>query len=259
VFVLEKKMILNKMDSKEPTSIIQWINMQWKAILAEFMSTMILIIIGCMSCIPIEGFTPSPSMYVPLTFGFTIMFNIQIFGHISGAFMNPIVSIIAAIWGKISISVAIAFIIAEVAGATLGYGILMVVAPIDAAAEGICVTAPNSALNDIQALGVEILLTVVLSLLNCAVWDPVNEHKMDSVPLKFGLAIAGLSFAGGPLTGASMNPARTFGPSLWTNSWKSHWVYWAGPIIGGVLPAVLYKYTWLQKPRAVLELSDIKQ
>ncbi|KAL4721029.1 hypothetical protein ACJJTC_019399 [Scirpophaga incertulas] len=123
--------------------VMNWIRSEWKGILAEFVSTMLLIALGCMSCIPIEGLSLNPAMYAPLTFGFVVMFNIQIFGHISGAFMNPFVSIIAALWGKISTTVAIAYIIAEMAGAALGYGFLVAIAPVDMAGDGLCLTLPS--------------------------------------------------------------------------------------------------------------------
>ncbi|CAH0407280.1 unnamed protein product [Chilo suppressalis] len=239
--------------SVRPTSITKWVSTQWKGIIAEFTATMFLITFGCMSTIPITGLLGgNPPMYAALTFGMTVMFNIQIFGHLSGAYMNPFVTVAAVLFGKISVCVGVAYIIAEIVGATLGYGILIGVAPIDVAGEGLCVTLPHPNINEWQALGIEMVLSAALSLVNCAVWDPVNETRQDSVPLKFALTIAGLSFAGGPLTGASMNPARSFGPALWSNRWDIHWVYWVGPFVGGIIPAVFYKYVWLQKVESKL-------
>nr|UQZ09755.1 aquaporin [Agriphila aeneociliella] len=237
---------------KSPSPLRKWISSQWKGIIAEFTATMFLILFGCMSCIPIEGLPMNPVMYAPLTFGMIVMLNIQVFGHLSGAYMNPFVTVTAVIWGRISIIVGIIYIIMELAGASIGYGILIGVAPVDMGGEGICLTLPHPGINEWQALGVEIVLSAALSLVNCSVWDPVNETKLDSVPLKFALTIAGLSFAGGPLTGASMNPARSFGPALWSNRWDIHWVYWVGPFVGGIIPAVFYKYIWSQKPESKL-------
>ncbi|XP_026755324.2 aquaporin-4-like [Galleria mellonella] len=242
--VIESKPIKPNSVSK---SISTWCAIQWKGILAEFLATTLLIIFGCMSCIPIEGLSQNPALYAPLGFGLAVMFNIQIFGHISGAYMNPFVTITAVIWGKITLSLGIAFIIVECAGAILGYGFLLLVSPVDMVAEGICLTQLHRNINEIQGFAIEVVLTAALSFINCGVWDPTNEHKQDSSPLKFGLTIVGLSVAGGPLTGASMNPARTLGPAVWNNNWDGHWVYWVGPLFGGILAAVIYKYIWLDK------------
>ena len=62
-----------------------------------------------------------------------------------------------------------------------------------------------------------------------------------------GLVVAFDILAGGPLTGASMNPARTFGPALVGNVWAAHWVYWVGPLAGGGLAALLYSRLYLRK------------
>lgn len=239
--------IINIQNAAYKPNISKLISREWKGVLSEFVSTLLLIFFGCMSCIPMQESVPNPALYAPLGFGLTVMFNIQIFGHISGAYMNPFVAIIAVIWGRISPIVGVVYILAECAGAILGYGLLLTMAPADIAADGICLTVPHSGINDVQALGIEIVLTLALSLINCAVWDPVNKHNTDASPLKFGLTIVGLSIAGGPLTGASMNPARSLGPAVWANRWDAHWVYWAGPLIGGILPAIFYKYTWKMK------------
>ena len=55
------------------------------------------------------------------------------------------------------------------------------------------------------------------------------------------------AFLGGPLTGASMNPARSFGPALVSMTWDNHWIYWIGPIVGGVAAAIMYKVVFLNR------------
>ncbi|CAH0407283.1 unnamed protein product [Chilo suppressalis] len=232
---------------KAPSSIAVWVSSQWKGVASEFVATLFLVTFGCMSCIPISGLPHNPPMYAALTFGMTIAICIQIFGHISGALMNPFIAVQAVLWKRVSISVGIAYILAELAGACAGYGILVAVAPVDMAGEGVCVSLPHPMLNNYQAVCVEIMLSAALSLVNCSVWDPVNESRLDSVPLKYALTISALALAGGPLSGSSMNPARSFGPALWAMKWDSHWVYWVGPFIGGIVPAIFYKHVWLQK------------
>jgi glycerol uptake facilitator-like aquaporin len=66
-------------------------------------------------------------------------------------------------------------------------------------------------------------------------------------PIAIGLAILVDHFVGVPLTGASMNPARSFGPALVAGEWADHWVYWLGPLIGGGIAALVYEYVFLQR------------
>lgn len=242
--------IINIVDNKiseEKGVVGQWCSSNWRPILAELISTTLLLLVGCMATIPIDTLPYQNAMYAPFGFGLVVMFNIQIFGHISGAFMNPAVTLAALLYGSISISKAIAYVIAESIGAILGFGILTTLSPVLVKENGVCMTEVHPQLNTLQAVGIEIVLTTALNFLNCAVWDPVNRDKPDSVPIKFGLAIAGLSLAGGPLTGASMNPVRSLAPALWTGRWEDQWVYWVGPLIGGILPTVIYKFMFLRK------------
>lgn len=242
--------VINIVDNKisqEKSMVAQWFSSNWRAILAELVSTTLLLLVGCMSTIPIDDLPYQNAMYGPFGFGLVVMFNIQIFGHISGAFMNPAVTLAALLWGSISVTTAIAYMIAECIGALIGFGILTTLSPILVTETGVCMTEVHPQLNAFQAVGIEIALTTALNFVNCAVWDPVNRDKSDSIPIKFGLTIAGLSLAGGPLTGASMNPVRSLAPAVWTGRWDNHWVYWVGPIIGGILPTFIYKFMFLRK------------
>ncbi|XP_050353410.1 aquaporin-like [Nymphalis io] len=220
----------------------------WRAVLSELVSTMSLLFFGCMTCIPIDGLPMNPPLYGTIGFGLVVLMNIQTFGHISGAHMNPAVTLAAVMWGKMSLSLGTAYFVAQCAGAVIGYGILIELSPVDMSS-GICATQPHAKHTVYQALAVEILLTVALVLIICAVWDPVNKNKDESNSIKLGLTIAALSIAGGPLTGASMNPVRSLAPALWTNTWNSHWIYWAGPFLGAAVAVLFYKYVWLRVKR----------
>lgn len=234
-------------DTSKSNTLAAWCSAKWKIILAELVSTSLLVLFGCMSCIPIEGLTEQSPLYAPFGFGFAVLFNIQMFGHISGAHMNPAVTLASVIWGSTSITVGVAYFIVQCLGAFIGFGILTGLSPVDVSVEKVCVLVPHHALNQFQSLGVEIVLTAALVFVCCGLWDPINQHKQDSVPIKFGLTVAGLSIAGGPLTGAGMNPARALGPALWTGAWAFHWVYWAGPFVGATIAVLFYKFIFLNR------------
>ncbi|XP_046421002.1 aquaporin AQPcic-like isoform X2 [Neodiprion fabricii] len=223
--------------------------------LAEFLGTAILIFVGCMGCV--GSLTDIPNaLQTALTFGFAVTCVIQIIGHISVAHINPAVTVSAVILGHKSLPAAAVYILAQLSGAVVGYGMLKAITPTellhngdDTSASSFCVTLIHSKISVIQGLIVETVTTGVLILLCCASWDPRNARNSDSTPIKFGLTVTTLSLSGGPYTGCSMNPARTFGPALWNNAWSSHWVYWLGPMAGSILATLAYKTLfWPRKP-----------
>ncbi|XP_068631442.1 aquaporin-4-like [Battus philenor] len=226
--------------------LIIWYLLWWKAIFSEFLSTMYLMLIGCMSCIPADGSAAQPPIYGAIGFGLAVLFTVQSFGHISGAHLNPSVSLAAMILNKISIPLGVSYVIAQCLGSIFAYGILTQVTPVDIIARGICTTQPHEKHTILQALGIELILTSSLIFLVCAMWDPANSGSQESASLKFGFVVAGLSLAGGPLTGAGTNPARSLGPALWTGVWNAHWVYWIGPLLASTLVTLFYKHTYLK-------------
>lgn len=95
------------------------------------------------------------------------------------------------------------YFVGQLLGAFMGFGILKAVSPAyvfekgnNGTAPGLCTTIPNEHLTPLQAVSVEFLITMVLILVCCGVWDPRNGKHHDSVPLRFGLAVAGLAIAG---------------------------------------------------------------
>lgn len=125
---------------------------------------------------------------------------------------------------------ACVYFVAQMLGAFMGYGLLMVVTPADVLkplgfeGPGLCVTAPHPDISPFQAVAMEYIATTILILICGGVWDPRNAQHQDSIPLKFGFAITAIGCIMGPFTGASMNPARSFGPALWNHDFNMHWV-----------------------------------
>ncbi|CAL1689170.1 unnamed protein product [Lasius platythorax] len=235
-------------------------NMMWKIqentitmFAAEIVGTGILLFFGCMGCIGTMGPAPPP-LQIALTFGLTVNLIIMILGHVSGAHLNPAITIGAVIVGLKSIPTGAFYILGQFIGAIVGYGLLKMITPAElfndgnANSVGLCVSVVHPGINSVQAILVEVFCTSCLLCAVCAAWDPRCAHTTDSIALKFGLSIAAISFAAGPYTGSSMNPARTFGPALWNNAWKDQWIYWLGPIVGALLGTYAYQLLFAEKP-----------
>lgn len=244
--VLTEKKDVKEFKKQRPQKITSWWTNHWRALLAELIATALVIFFGCLACIPIDGLPVTP-LYSPIGFGLIILLLVQSFAHISGSHMNPSVTLGAMILKKIPIPLGIAYITAQSFGATLGYGILVGLSPTDVITDGVCANHPHLKHTIYQTLGAEIIFTGTLMLLICALWDSVNEERNETVSIKFGLALSGLAICSGPLAGVSMNPARSFGPAVWTGIWTAHWVYWVGPSLGIAISAWFYKLVWLKK------------
>ncbi|XP_055622679.1 uncharacterized protein LOC129766195 [Toxorhynchites rutilus septentrionalis] len=215
--------------------------------MAEFFGTAMLLFLGCMCCV--TGFGNEPSnVSSGLGFGFTVMMVIITFGCVSGAHINPSVSIAAFIYNLINFPMLILYLIAQFLGAICGYGLLMGITPAkifsDAlySGHGSCVTAPHGDLSTLEAFAVEFLVTGILIWTCCGIWDPRNGKNLDSNPIKFALIVGGISIAAGPYTGASMNPARTLAPAIWNGSFFQVWIYFLAPPLAGIVMPLIYKY-----------------
>ncbi|KAI7815659.1 Entomoglyceroporin-2 [Rhyzopertha dominica] len=197
--------------------------------LAECFGTAILVLIGCLGCV--EGITHGvfPILHKALSFGLAVLGAIQCFGHVSGAHINPCLSLSAVILGFLPLNLLPLYIVAQVIGAVIGFGCLK---PFTASQYikgnndtiGVCSPFINSEISVLQGFYVELLASFILVLFTCGVWDPRNENKGDSVAMKFGLFVAVLASVFSPYTGTQINPARSFGPALWNGDWQHHWV-----------------------------------
>ncbi|XP_011864689.1 PREDICTED: aquaporin AQPcic-like isoform X2 [Vollenhovia emeryi] len=222
------------------------------AVLGEVIGTAILIFLGCTiglgSMKPYNEIGPPSVLQVSLAFGLAVMIAIQCVGHISGAHLNPSITVASVIFGNTTLMMAGFYVVAQCLGALLGYGLLKLITPPylvhngnSTATKSFCMTVLNDELNSAHGFATEALATGILVFFACSSWDSRNAKNSDSMALKFGLCITVLCLAFIPYTGCSLNPARTFGPAVWNGYWTSHWMYWLGPITGGVVAAMLYR------------------
>lgn len=208
----------------------------WRAVLAEFVGTMLFVFLGCASTLT----DPINPVRIALAFGLAIMALIQMFGHISGGHFNPAVSLGFLASFQITIFRALFYTIAQTIGAIVGGMVLRGVTP-GAFHSNLGVTKVSDSYTLLQGVAIELILTFCLVFVIIATTDG-NRTDFGSVSLKIGLTVAMLHFSSITLTGSSMNPARSLGSAVASNDYDTHWVYWVGPILGGCIASLLYKF-----------------
>jgi MIP family channel proteins len=172
---------------------------------------------------------------VAASFGLVIMVMIAALGHVSGAHFNPAVTLAFAVTRHFSWRDVPSYLAGQLLGAVGGALVLRAFFGLEA---GLGATLPAG--SPPQALGIEALLTAVLMFVIVSVaTDTRAVGQLAAIAIGGTVALDALW--GGPVTGASMNPARSFGPALVAGLWHSHWIYWAGPILGAVTGAGLYQ------------------
>lgn len=214
----------------------------WRAVLAEGVATMLFVFAGTSSIVQPAGelLDGGRILRIGFTFGLMIAVLIQMIGHVSGGHMNPAVSIAMAVTMNISPLRAILYVIVQCGGAILGSLILKSVT-VDRIHSNLGLNTVSDQMSAAEGFGCELIYTFILvtSIFGCT---DGNRPLFGSPALGIGLTVGVLHFAGIPYTGASMNPARSFGPAVISNFWEHHWVYWAGPIAGGIIAGVMYKF-----------------
>ena len=220
---------------------------RWKPSVAEFLGTFALCFIGA-GAICTNQWTHGDVglLGIALAHGTVLAVMISALGHISGGHFNPAVTIGVLTGGKIDGQKAITYIVAQLAGAAAAGYLLKAIVPASVwGSVHLGTPAVAADLTVVQAILLEAVLTffLVLTVFGTAVdtkgsWNAIAGFGIGTV-LTFDILV------GGPLTGASMNPARTFGPALASGFWDNHFVYWIGPLIGGVLAATLYTGVFL--------------
>jgi aquaporin Z len=217
----------------------------WKAYVAEFIGTFTLVFIGCASVWFILQPSADDNLAVPaFAHGLAIVFAAYSIGHISGAHINPAVTVAVAIAGGIGWVKAIIYIVVQIVAAIVAAFILNAlllpqngVAP---AAQFGAYTYNASFTTSIGALALEAIATFFLAFVVCmgAVYGKAGNLAGLAIGLTLVLGILGI----GGMTGASLNPARSIGPAIVAGNLSEIWIYIIGPILGAAVAAVVARY-----------------
>jgi MIP family channel proteins len=217
--------------------------------LAEFLGTFYLCFAGIAAILSNTQTVGGMSglLGIALAHGIALSIAVNVFGGESGAHFNPAVTSGFLVTGRIKPDLAVAYVIAQLAGATTAAGVCRVIFPAEAVAAttlGLPLPAPWASTGVI--LLAEFVMTYLLmtSIYGTAIDDRGRAVKIGGFGI--GLTVAFDILAGGAVTGASMNPARSFGPALEMMHWEWHWAYWVAPIAGACAAALVYDHVLLK-------------
>lgn len=202
---------------------------------AELVGVYALVTAGCGAIMVNELTGALGHVGIALTFGLIILVMIAALGHISGAHFNPAVTVAFALtrhfaWREVPIYVG-----GQVIGAVLAALTLRVLFG-DVAQLG--ATLPSGSVT--QSFVLEVLLTAILMFVIISVATDTRAVG-ETAAIAIGLTVALDALWGGPISGASMNPARSFGPALIAAVGEHQWIYWVAPLVGATLGAVVYE------------------
>lgn len=212
-----------------------------KRLISEFIGTFILVFAGC-GAIIIETLTGSLGhVGIALTFGFVVAALIYTFGHISGAHFNPAVTISFALMDDFNKKDIISYILAQISGAILACFTLMILFLEEAkSAKELSfygATLPRGSWY--QSFGFELILTFILMIVIYG--SAVHGKAIKSFAgLAIGLTVGLEAMFAGPISGASMNPARSIAPAIVSGNLEHLWIYILAPIIGAAIAGIVF-------------------
>jgi MIP family channel proteins len=204
---------------------------------AEGLATFALVFAGCGAVV--LDFERSGSIGgtgIAAVFGLVIMVMVYATGHLSGAHINPAVSLAFVATRHFPIREAVAYIPAQLAGALAGAGLLRLLWHDSPAQLGATVSTVSAT----SALVYEAVMTAFLMFVIMAVATDTRAVGA-AAAIAIGATVALDSLFAGGFTGASMNPARSFGPALVAGEWQGFWVYVVGPGVGALIGASCYQ------------------
>ena len=228
--------------------------MQSPKLIAEAIGTFWLTLAGCGSAVIAAGF-PQVGIGlvgVSLAFGLSVVTMAYAIGHISGCHLNPAVTVGLAAGGRFPVGDVLPYVAAQVVGAIAGAAVLYVIASGTSdfsLANGFAANGYGDHSPGKYGLGAALTTEVVLTMMFVFVIMGATHGKAPAgfAPLAIGLMLTLIHLVGIPVTNTSVNPARSTGPALFVGGWAlaQLWLFWAAPMIGGMLGGMLYH--WLSE------------
>jgi MIP family channel proteins len=215
-------------------------NKKWRPIVAELVGTFGFVFIGAGSIVA-DVYTRGSIGLIGVAIAHGLMLSIMVsaFMSVSGGQLNPAVSVGLWVAKKQDGEMATSLILAQLAGAALaGFLLKSLYSPEVWQPVHLGTPALAVGINPLTGIAIELVLTFLLMI---SIFGTAVDSKAPKIGgFGIGLTVAADILVGGPLTGASMNPARSFGPALAAGFWEYHWIYWIGPMLGACLASWVY-------------------
>ncbi len=218
--------------------------------LAELFGTFVLVFFGCGTAVVCGGYTGGTEagflgvVAIALAFGLAIVAAAYAIGHISGCHVNPAVSLAVLISGKMSVKDFIGYVIAQIIGAFAGSALLAFIVSNAGTLAGFGANGYGElsavGLNMTGAIVIEVVLTFVFVMTILGVTSSIKTSHMGG--LVIGLTLTFVHIIGIPLTGTSVNPARSLAPAVFAGgeALSQVWVFIVAPLIGALLAAAVF-------------------
>ncbi|KAE8056605.1 hypothetical protein FH972_013360 [Carpinus fangiana] len=227
-----------------------------KALIVEFVTTFLFVFAGVGSAMAADKLYAESSLVglFAVAVAHALVVGVMISaGHISGGHLNPAVTLGLLAGGHITVFRSFLYWIDQLLAASAACILLYYITgglatPIHSLASGV---------GSLQGVIWEIVLTFSLLFTVYATMVDPKKGALDGLgPTLTGFVVGANILAGGPFSGASMNPARSFGPALVSGDWTDHWVYWVGPLIGGGLAGFIYENFFIVRSHALLPSEE---
>ncbi len=210
---------------------------------SEFLGTFLLVLVAAGVVVVDTLYDGSVTpVGVSASAGIIVMLMVYVLGPVSGAHINPAVTLGMALSGRIAWRDAPVYWAAQLAGAVAAGGTLRMLFGL---IENLGGHEPSG--SAAQSLAAEVLATFMLMFVIASVVSNPRLAPLSGVAIGSMVAVGILFF--GPVSGGSMNPARSFGPALASMSWAGHWIYWVGPALGAAAAVLVHRYLLAGWPR----------
>ena len=224
-----------------------------KKYVAELIGTFALVLIGCGSAVIAGEYIGF--LGISFAFGLTVLVMVYAIGSISGCHINPAITVAMLVAGKMKSKDAMAYIIVQCIGAIIAAGVLFVIASGQA--------DYSLAVNGLSQNGYGTLSPGGYSLVACFIAEIVltglflfvifgstsKDAPKGFAGMSIGFSLILIHLIGIPITGTSVNPARSLGPAIFAGgeTLSQLWLFWVAPVIGGILAAIVWKYIFEKK------------